>query len=63
MGWVATEGREDTPRSDSPDPQPRSDGSTTVETHAKKYPACFQGALGFLGFAGFAMESVTLPRQ
>eukprot|EP00959_Pyramimonas_sp_CCMP1952_P112254 2347009-Pyramimonas_sp.AAC.1 len=32
----------------------------TVETHAKKHPACLQGALGF---DGFLMESVTLPHQ
>eukprot|EP00959_Pyramimonas_sp_CCMP1952_P277680 5804382-Pyramimonas_sp.AAC.1 len=34
-----------------------------MEAHAKKHPACLQRALGFLGFGGFAMESVTFPHQ
>ncbi|CAK0873525.1 unnamed protein product [Prorocentrum cordatum] len=36
---------------------------TTVEAHAKKHPAGLQGALGFLGFDGFAMESVAFPHH
>eukprot|EP00959_Pyramimonas_sp_CCMP1952_P457296 9474686-Pyramimonas_sp.AAC.1 len=35
----------------------------TVGTHAKKHPACLKGALGFLGFDGFAMERVTFTHQ
>eukprot|EP00959_Pyramimonas_sp_CCMP1952_P249449 5214336-Pyramimonas_sp.AAC.1 len=35
----------------------------TLETHTKDRRACLQGALGFLGFDDFAMESGTLPHQ
>eukprot|EP00959_Pyramimonas_sp_CCMP1952_P039899 834261-Pyramimonas_sp.AAC.2 len=35
----------------------------TVGPHAKKHPACLQGALGFLGFEGFALENVMFPYQ
>eukprot|EP00959_Pyramimonas_sp_CCMP1952_P235897 4929948-Pyramimonas_sp.AAC.1 len=38
-------------------------GPVTAEAHAKKRPACLQGALGFLGFDSFAMERVTVPHQ
>eukprot|EP00959_Pyramimonas_sp_CCMP1952_P452146 9466074-Pyramimonas_sp.AAC.1 len=38
-------------------------GRDTVETHAKRHPACLQGALGFFGVDGFAVEGVTLPRR
>eukprot|EP00959_Pyramimonas_sp_CCMP1952_P026909 564928-Pyramimonas_sp.AAC.1 len=34
-----------------------------VGTHAKKHPACLQGALGFLGFDGSALASATFPHR
>eukprot|EP00959_Pyramimonas_sp_CCMP1952_P273283 5712186-Pyramimonas_sp.AAC.1 len=37
--------------------------SHTVEAHAKRLPACLQGALGLLGFDGWALEGVTFPHQ
>eukprot|EP00959_Pyramimonas_sp_CCMP1952_P426202 8926914-Pyramimonas_sp.AAC.1 len=33
----------------------------TVGAHAKKHPACLQGALGFLDVDGSAMENVPFP--
>eukprot|EP00959_Pyramimonas_sp_CCMP1952_P165631 3461990-Pyramimonas_sp.AAC.1 len=35
----------------------------TVWAHAKKHPACLQGALSFLGFDCFATESATFSHQ
>ncbi|CAK0813439.1 unnamed protein product, partial [Prorocentrum cordatum] len=36
---------------------------STGETHAKKHPACLQGALGFVGFDGSAMANAACPHQ
>eukprot|EP00959_Pyramimonas_sp_CCMP1952_P038322 801655-Pyramimonas_sp.AAC.1 len=41
----------------------RGRGTDTVETHAKKHPACLQVALGILGFDGFAAESMGFPHR
>eukprot|EP00959_Pyramimonas_sp_CCMP1952_P001880 38741-Pyramimonas_sp.AAC.1 len=38
-------------------------GDGTVGTHAKKHLACLHCALGFLGFDGLTMGTVTSPCQ
>eukprot|EP00959_Pyramimonas_sp_CCMP1952_P022583 474644-Pyramimonas_sp.AAC.1 len=44
-------------------PPPSLPTDNTAETHANQHPACLQGALGFFGFDGFAMEGATFPYQ
>eukprot|EP00959_Pyramimonas_sp_CCMP1952_P443602 9286818-Pyramimonas_sp.AAC.1 len=34
-----------------------------VEAQAKRHPACLQGALGFLGVHGSAVETAMVSRQ
>eukprot|EP00959_Pyramimonas_sp_CCMP1952_P211925 4434614-Pyramimonas_sp.AAC.1 len=35
----------------------------TAEAHAKKYPACLQGALGVSRLDGLAVAGATFPQQ